>query len=110
MMLYALEANAQQFSWMECLISFCINEPTLGEWSVTEGHFYMCSLLMTVGGILGTAAGKLWCSGIYLCPPSPFSVANLRDTVSVMARLPNLASSLSIILHCVISTYRDHGG
>jgi hypothetical protein len=27
-----------------------------------------------------------------------------------MARLPNLASSLSIILHCVISTYRDHGG
>jgi hypothetical protein len=27
-----------------------------------------------------------------------------------MARLPNLASSLSIILHCVISTSRDHGG
>lgn len=95
---------------MECLMSFWINETTLGEWSVSEGHFYVCSLLMTVGGILGTAAGKLWCFGIYLCPPSPFSVANLRDTVSVMARLPNLASSLSIILHCVISTYRDHGG
>jgi hypothetical protein len=27
-----------------------------------------------------------------------------------MAKLPNLASSLSIILHCVISTHGDHGG
>jgi hypothetical protein len=27
-----------------------------------------------------------------------------------MARLLNLASSLSIIVHCVISAYRDHGG
>jgi hypothetical protein len=27
-----------------------------------------------------------------------------------MAKLPDLASSLSIILHCVISAYGDHGG
>lgn len=95
---------------IECLISFCINEPTLREWSVSEGRFYTCSLLMAVGGILGTAAGKLQWFGIYLCPPSPWPVSNLRDTVSVMAKLPNPASSLSIILHCVICAYGDHGG